>query len=362
MAELKQLRDTIGKSGGRITIEQQYQRQAVLFKIVPKEVWPSTGGLIDKHLGQTAIICGGGPSLAKTFPALEAAANNGAIVFAPNKSHDWLINGEKGQRRNRYKRKPLIPQYGVLVDPSLHIADYITPHPKVHYLLGTMLHFKTHVKFLKAESKVSLWVPTHDEEAKDILIAAEFWPDRPMQFISGGSTVGLRTIGLIVSMGCDTLELHGFDSCYAPHTKSLYAYEKPYTTTEYSNPTAIAPNGDQLRFESNQHMSKQAMEFEDFCQRLSEMVINGTVRDVKIRVHGDGVIPWMAWKSDKPNISHAAPDEMFAKYGESKYFDYASGKAQDDAFVVTGETPIGISTGLEMVSMPSFFNTNGAGL
>ena len=352
MDAVKQLRDTIGKSGGRISLDQQFKRMDVLFRSIPQEVWPSTGELVDKHKGKTAIICGGGPSLAKTFPALEASKNAGAIVFAPNKSHDWLIKGERGKRRNRYKRKPLVPDYGVLVDPSLHIADYMTPHKDVTYLLGTVLHYEAYLKFLRADSKVYLWVPTYDEEARDIMVAAQKWPERGMQFVSGGSTVGLRTIGLIVSMGIERLELHGFDSCYLPGTRELYTYAKPYVTTEYSNPTVIADNGDQLRFEANQHMSKQAMEFEDFCQRLEHMVINGTVRDVKIVVHGDGVIPWMAWKSESPNIRHADPASMAAKYGDAKYFDYARGKAQNAPFVVPDDTPIAIS-GVDM-QIPSF--------
>jgi hypothetical protein len=346
------LAEALGDPVGRVDLRRHFARMEVLFRSVPQEVWPSTGKLNGIHKGKTAIICGGGPSLAKTFPALEASKNAGAIVFAPNKSHDWLIKGERAKRRNRYIRKPLVPDYGVLVDPSEHVADYITPHKDVHYLLGVTLHYKAYMRFLEANSKVSLWVPTHAKDASDIMLAAQRWPERDMQFIQNGSTVGLRTCGLVHSMEPDVLELHGFDSCYLPGTRDLYTYDKPFTTTQYSNPTVIADNGDQLRFEANTHMSIQALEFDSFCKRLDAVIINGEVRPMNIVVHGDGVIPWMAWKSPSPNIRHADPASMEAKYGDAKYFDYARGKAQNAPFVVPDDTPIAIS-GVDM-QIPSF--------
>ena len=47
-----------------------------------------------------------------------------------------------------------------------------------------------------------------------------------------------------------------------------------------------------------------------FCNRLDYMIINGKPRNVTVTVHGDGPIPWMAWKNPSENIRHADPDAM----------------------------------------------------
>ncbi len=355
----QELREAIGKSSGRITLDQQLKRIGVLFKSIPDHIWPSTGELMSDLDGKSAAIVGGGPSLEATFPSLQAFKKSGGIVFAPNKSHDWLINGKRStDRKNRWVRKPLIPNYGVLVDPSPHIETYMTPHQDVSYLLGAILDYHCYLKFLRANSKVYTWIPTYNEDASDIMMCAEKWPKRPMQFISGGSTVGLRTIGLAVSMGVEDIHLYGFDSAYAPKTKDLYAYKKPFITTEYSNPTIVAEDDSQLRFESNHHMAKQAMEFNDFCDRLDYMIINGKPRNVTVTVHGDGPIPWMAWKNPSENIRHADPDAMSAKYGEHKYFDYATGLGHVHPLSAGGgDTPVKLSGDLpdaDKYELPAF--------
>ena len=352
------LRDAIGESKGKLTLLQHFQRTDLIFRSVPDHIWPSTGELDGSHKGRAAAIVGGGPSLTQSFPELRKLHDAGGVVFAPNKSHDWLIDGERdtGGRQHRWLRKPLIPTYGVLVDPSPHISDYMRPHKDVSYLLGTILDYHCFINFLRADSRAYLWVPTFMEDASDILQASERWPDRPMQFVSGGSTVGLRTIGLAVSMGIENIHLHGFDSSYAPGTNTLYAYHKPSITKEQSNPTIVSEGGDQLRFKVNHHMAKQAIEFDDLCKRLDTMIINGIPRSVSLTVHGDGAIPWMAWKSQSPHIHHADPSMMLKKYGTHKYFDYATGLSQSEPLYYSPETPILIN----QFELPKFSDTKAA--
>ena len=38
-----ELREAIGKSSGRITLDQQLKRIGVLFKSIPDHIWPSNG-------------------------------------------------------------------------------------------------------------------------------------------------------------------------------------------------------------------------------------------------------------------------------------------------------------------------------
>lgn len=328
------LRAAIGPSKGRVTLEQHMQRLAFTLNHIPAELWPSTADLRDKFIGRTAAIVGGGPSLAETYSDLRCqVSNENAVVFALNKSHDWLINGQRRGRKH-WDRMPMVPDFGVLADPSPHVANYMTPHPKVTYLLATELDYRAQIRFLQANSRAYLWIPTYEGDASDVRAAGEMFPNRDMHFISGGSTVGLRTINLAVAMGFSTIDLYGFDSCYAPKTSSLYAYDKEYVTTDLADSVAVSKRtGDRFRFRSNHHMAKQAIEFELISHHMNNLIVDGDIRGVKIRVHGDGLIPWMAWKdggTDSP-ICHATPHRMKAKYGEHSFWNYAEDKPMADA-------------------------------
>lgn len=331
----KDLRAAIGPSKGRITLEQQMARMKFVFDHVPESMWPSTGILNDKYAGKRAAIVGGGSSLIDTIPELRTQSDRGDVIVAPNRSHDWLINGEL-LRPKKWKRRPIIPTFGIMTDPAPHVFNYMTPHPKVQYLLSAILDWRVIIKFMKAPVGCYLWVPTYEGDAEDIQYAAEMFPNRGIQFISGGSTVGLRAIGLLVSMGCPVIDLYGFDSCYAPGTKDLYAYHKEFVTTEESHPVLVSKaTGHQFQCHSNYHMAKQAEEFAMFVHRLDNLIINGRMRNAKIRVHGDGAIPWMVWKDGGPDkvIEHATPERMKAKYGKAKYWDYANNRASDKPFI-----------------------------
>lgn len=328
------LRDEIGQSKGRISCEEYLNRLDWVIKTIPQWIYPSSAALSAKYEGQTAIIVGGGPSLLDTYDELRAQCidRDKVKIFAPNKSHDFLINGKRKTKKT-WERIPLVPDFGVLCDPSDFVVTYQTPHPKVQYLLASWCDKRVFARFLKAQAKAFIWVPVYENDGSDIEEIKRRQYPVPIHFVSGGSTVGLRTINLALAFGFDEVDLYGFDACYAPLTeKTLYAYDKPVIVHKMVD-TAIRSrlDGTFFRYRTNEQMAKQAMEFDDMLDRLPEMRADNVRKQMTIRVHGDGLIPWLAWKASGPNtlIQHANPEKMYEKYGP-KSWDYVENRPMTD--------------------------------
>lgn len=328
-----QLRDQIGASKGRVTCQEHLDRLDWTIKNVP---FPSTAFLENRFMGKTAIIVGSGPSLTNTYGELRTQIErlgSECKVFAPNKAHDFLINGKRKGKKT-WERIPIIPDFGVLCDPSDFVVTYQTPHPEVVYLLASMCDRRVFDKFMKAKARALVWAPVFEEDSSDIkLVEAKQYPV-PIHFVSGGSTVGQRTMNIALGFGFKTVDLYGFDSCYAPgHGKTLYAVEKPVVVHEVID-TSIRFRGDGtfFRYRSNSHMAKQAMEFDDMLDRLPALKANGIRRQMQVRIHGDGLLPWLSWKCSGPNtlIQHATPEKMQAKYGNQSW-DYVEDRPMTDA-------------------------------
>lgn len=328
VAAQRTLRDAIGPSKGRMSQDEHMRRLDYILRNVPQSMFPSTCVLRDQFIGQRGIIVGGGPSLRDTYSDVRwhAATNrDGVKIAAVNKSHDWMIQGERSG--NGWARIPLIPDYGVMLDPAPFVLDYQTPHKDVTYLLATTLDSRVFAKFLKAHAQAMVWIPIFDGSEIDVH-AERYKADHiDRHFISGGSTVGLRTINLLAAFGLNPIDLHGFDSCYAPRSKTLYAYDKPLIVNALTDYVIRSNFGarHRMRVQSNAMMAKQVMEFADMIERLPSLVVDGKMRPLKLRVHGDGAIPWIAWKAsaEMPDvIEHASPDKMAAKYGDCAFWDY----------------------------------------
>lgn len=307
------LEDVIGPTRGRISAWQHVERTKFAFSQIPDDVWPTVGILNGCFEGFRGVIVGGGPSIDWDLIRKEAEARDAGEkirIFAPNRSYDACVS------------RGITPDYGVLMDPAEHVANYITqPQPDSVFLIGTGVHWKVLKGMLAAHARCMFWTPLYDVDAADAQAIHNAHPDRPITFISGGSTVGLRLTNILIGWGMEP-HLHGFDSAYLPHSKTLYAYDKPETTTEFCDATMVSANGKQLRFTANQHMVRQAMAFEGLMKRLPETTVDGKHAPKPITVYGDGAIPWMAWNDGGEQIKHAFPEKMAAKYGDHLAWDY----------------------------------------
>jgi hypothetical protein len=273
---------------------------------------PSIAALKGKYAGQTLILCGGGSSLARTLPDIQRMKrlSRRTKILAVNKTHDWLI------------ARGLVPDFGVLMDPRAHIVDYISPHPRVRYLLGASVDGRIFEKF--CGRKVYLWHPIGT--ARDAPYVRELlqkqYPWKSVAMIPGPSTVGLRALTLAMDiLGFSKIELHGFDSCYDAETSKLWPYDKSVTFEPVKVDFTIFSKTDGAKFRcaSNPDMARQVYEFDRMIELLIASVRSGARQYLpNITIAGDGAIPWMAWK----NGGHATPERMAAKYGDAIEWNY----------------------------------------
>lgn len=282
---------------------------------------PGLHEMADLYRGQRALICGSGPSANADYVSERQAS--GARVFAVNTSHDWLI--ERG----------VTPDFAVMLDPNRRCADYMTPNRRVTYILSTGCDKATWIRFLSLGIRPLSFVPIMTDTNAETIAAA--YPGRDICLIAGGTTVGMRTVHVCGWMGFQEIELHGFDSCYAPgfdgSTKTgLYAKDKPSTYHDAREITlASQKTGECFTCISNGAMARQIISFQALNTQLPDAEVHGRVGQIRILVSGDGAIPWMAWKDGGPDkfIEHTDPAAMLAKYGDAKHWDYCKGEARD---------------------------------
>lgn len=311
---MRPLEEMIGPTRGRINAWQHVERTKFALTQIPEEMWPTVGHLNGRFEGFRGVIVGGGPSLDWDLIRKEAEArDNGEKVriFAPNRSYDACL------------AQGITPDYGVLMDPAEHVANYIAePQKDSVFLIGTGVHWKVLKQMVEAEAKCMLWTPLYDVDGADALAIHKAFPKRPITFISGGSTVGMRLTNILIGWGMEP-HLHGFDSAYLPGTDQLYAYDKPETVNITCEATIESKKtGRQLRFVGNEHMVRQAMAFEGLMNRLPDSTVDGKPAPTAITVYGDGAIPWMAWLDGGDLMKHANLEAMQAKYGDHEAWDY----------------------------------------
>lgn len=285
---------------------------------------PSLAELNDKYLGDTIEVCGSGPSLIDSLNYLGTTKNP---ILALNGCHDFLIScGIK-------------PTFAMMLDPHDWCAGYQTPTVGVQYFMGSSVHSLVWQRFREAGIKPYVFIPILTEnEYEDTLAKYEtydFPQDQSVSYVAGETTVGLRAINAMMGLGFLTENLHGFDSCYAPgndgkKTTALYAHRKHYTHHDARGVT-LASKKTGVKFDciTNNSMARQIVGFASKVDGLSNVMVNGRLGLVRLVLHGDGALPWMAWVDGGPEayIEHAHPEKMQAKYGNWAHWDYSKDKA-----------------------------------
>jgi hypothetical protein len=111
--------------------------------------------------------------------------------------------------------------------------------------------------------------------------------------IGGGSTVGLRAVNVAYLMGAREFHLYGFDSCFVEGEHHCYVNA---VTTDDDEALNVPIFVEGRKFTCAPWMVSQAQEY----QRLVDML-----PDCTFRVHGDGLISWIAKHLDaKKGIFH----------------------------------------------------------
>lgn len=147
----------------------------------------------------TALLVCGGPSLEQTLPELVASYWAGAKIVAVNGAYQWCID------RN------LKPSAAVMLDAREFNARFVaTPVVGCKYLIASQCHPATFDVCRERESLIWHACSMGDEEVK---LIREYYFNRTYP-VTMGTTVGVRSISLLRTLGFTHIEIFGLDSCW----------------------------------------------------------------------------------------------------------------------------------------------------
>ena len=245
----------------------------------------------EAHRGQ-AILCGSGPSLKESLPAIRAMVNAGGTLFAMNGAASYLAG------------EGLFPDYQVMIDARPETAQLVGP--AACHLFGSQVHPDT---FAKATNP-RLW-HLQIEGIDDCLPEYNF----DYCLIGGAASVGNCSTCLAYVMGYRDLQIFGFDSSH--RNGKGHAFDQPMNA---GDPCAwVTVNGQE--FLTSLTMKLQAEKFLATAQALKDL-------GVKLTVHGEGLLPTLY---NMPKMEEQAKYELM--WTQPQYREVAPGEQCAKTFV-----------------------------
>lgn len=244
---------------------------------------PSIMRVLNCCPGETAIICGGGPSLKDHLGTIRRLSKRrGHKIITTNKTHDFLV-------------KRGFPVWAVvLLDPMPHVAEYVKlATAKTKCFIAGQCHEDTFKSV--AHTDLYLWHAgdNQDEDMLPLSVLKAEYPDRSWKIIGGGNTGGLRSIYVAQPLGFKRVYLFGFDS--SMREGKLYAYDKKHPADCEEGPATLMINGHSETFYSNEHMTRQVENFEDMIKQIYLWNTTGAWSGLdELIVHGEGMLPSLA--------------------------------------------------------------------
>jgi len=230
---------------------------------------------ISQVRGGQAIIVGASPSVKNYLEEIKKLAENkDNIVFAINDANDFLIDNG------------IIPHGNVLFEVAIDYKEFQRRHhPDITYYIHSFAHPTTFSHF--ADKKVILWHCFSDEAEHNVLL--KHFKNKHFMVGGGSSTTLVKTIPICMFLGYREFELFGFDSSF-PDENETHFNGAPYKDFWKSMDIVcqIKKNDSGIqekKFRTMAYLARQADEFRRMCEHFSWMT--------KIRVHGDGLLPWM---------------------------------------------------------------------
>lgn len=145
-------------------------------------------------------VCGFAPSLKDTYRHIVGH------VMACNRAHDWLI------------AEGVVPQWCLLMDPLEVIADMVTPHPDVTYLVASRCHPKVFEKL--SGHDVVVWHCAGDDVLMPLLEKHFSAPTleeamaKVEPTVNGGTATVTRGAVVGITMGYTEVHIFGADSSF----------------------------------------------------------------------------------------------------------------------------------------------------
>jgi len=217
-----------------------------------------------------AILVCYGPSL-KSEGAIEAIKNERAgsetDIISVSGSHDFLIGCG------------VTPDIHIECDPRPHKADNIARgRAGVDYQIASCVHEKVFEKL--AGCDVSLW---HVSMQDFMVPLVDQYHEKPDTVISGGGSVGLRSIPLLYAQGYRDFSVHAMDCSFAAEGVEQWAGKHAGKVQEVT--TCKVGIGDNARvFYTSPVLMTYATNFMDMMRKTG---------DCTFRVYGDGLLAAM---------------------------------------------------------------------
>lgn len=276
------LRDQVSGIGGRLLYWEYAERVRKSMK------WNvlSVSSLRNAYHRKAAVICGGGPSIRQCLPQIRELQRQGGYVITVNKTHDYFLNLDE----------PIIPFAHVVLDPMPWVADYVKkPNPGTKYLISSQCDPSVMRRLRLAGAECYLWHAGANfyNVAMPTPILEEEFSNKPWGVVYGATTVGLRAVPLGYDLGFRPFHLFGFDSSMTMigGKFNLHAYDKPRPKDSTEGTVTLKTKMGEYHFYTNNHMGRQAIDFEDLCEQAGEHVRKGFWEPIDIRVYGDGLLP-----------------------------------------------------------------------
>lgn len=216
--------------------------------------------------GRRAILACYGPSLRSTLDMLrEEQRDTGADVFTVSGSHDMLI--EAG----------IVPRYHVECDPRPHKTNNLNrPQASVEYLIASAVH-PNYLDKLEG-ANVSLWhvnTPEHNMKLVDEL------GEPPHTLISGGGSVGLRSIPLLYGMGYRDFSVYGMDCSFEADGETVVQWAGKHS----------GKRQDVCEVQCGSRIFISSPVLLTYATGFFELI--NQARDISIRLYGDGLLQSM---------------------------------------------------------------------
>lgn len=222
----------------------------------------------------TCVIVGGGPSLGDGVQAIKNHRRRDATIVTVNNALSYLCD------------RGITPDAHVMLDARQENAEMVRKAPdKVRYFLASQVHPSVYEAI--SEKEVVVWHNGMHDGSRMMELVKPWFDEGPNQkpviFVPGGGTVGLRALNLAWLSGYKKIHLYGFDSSYEDGSHHAY----PQSLNDGDN--VISVRMGEKTYQCAPWMLRQAKEFQENYAALRD-------EGVKVFVHGRGLIPDI-WRS-----------------------------------------------------------------
>jgi hypothetical protein len=230
-------------------------------------------------------LVAGGPSLESTFDELRELHFEGAKVVTLNGAYHWCLE------RN------IRPSAQIILDARAHNVRFVEPAvPRCKYLLASQVHPDVWAA-VKDREDVRIWHASGGDPDVEAMLTA-FYGGQWMEIGHGpvgGTTVLVRAIALLRTLGFLRFDLFGADSCVM--AQAHHAYPQPENDRDKVVNVRVTPSegGETRVFRCTAWHLKQ---LEDFLR-----MVRATGNEYVLHVHGDGLLAYALTASAALTVS-----------------------------------------------------------